>query len=259
MWTPHTALLLCAVMSLLVHWFMWMLSALLHTEKFYDMTGITMMMVLSHLTWYWGGMADMRRCVQNVLVTMWGVRLGAFLLRRVIIDGEDRRFDKMRNNLLLFFIYWTLQAMWIILTTLPTLLLNTNNAEPPVGLRDYLGWIIWTIGFGIESAADQQKYMFRRNPTNRNKFIQTGLWAYSRHPNYVGEILIWIGLALPPSTVLVGAQHLSLLSPIAVWFLLRYVSGVTPLELGAAQRWGHNPAYKRYVANTPVLFFFLNY
>ncbi|KAG9333999.1 hypothetical protein JZ751_009315 [Albula glossodonta] len=177
-------------------------------------------------------------------------------------DGHDRRFNNVRDNPGMFFVYWTVQALWVYMTLLPTLILNSERRDEPLGPRDYIGWGIWGLGFATEAIADQQKWNFKRDPDNAvripffgdlGKFIQSGLWAYSRHPNYLGEILQWSGLFLSASSVMRGAQHLSVVSPLFVWFLLRHVSGIPILEQQALKRWGSDPAFQNYIRDTPLL------
>lgn len=173
--------------------------------------------------------------------------------------------------------------MWVFMTLLPTLMLNGERRDVPLGTRDYLGWALWGFGFATEAIADQQKWIFKSDPNNavsqrtsvtsdrlclvldcsrshlaflrhhQGKFIQSGLWAYSRHPNYLGEILQWSGLWLSASSVMAGPQYLSVASPLFVWFLLRYVSGIPMLEKQALKKWGSDPAFQHYIKNTPLL------
>lgn len=139
------------------------------------------------------------------------------------------------------------------MTLLPTLMLNSEKRDVPLGTRDYIGWTLWGLGFATEAIADQQKWLFKRDPNNAGKFIHTGLWAYSRHPNYLGEILQWSGLWLSASSVMRGPQYLSVVSPLFVWFLLRYVSGIPILEKQAMKKWGSDPSFQDYTNNTPLL------
>ena len=117
-----------------------------------------------------------------------------------------------------------------------------------------VGLAVWAIGFGIEVVADRQKREFRRQPGNRGRFITTGLWAWSRHPNYFGEITLWTGVALLAAPVLSGWQYLTLVSPLFVYLLLTRVSGIPLLEARAEERWGSDPAYRAYRDRTPPLF-----
>lgn len=172
---------------------------------------------------------------------------------RILKDGHDRRFNNVRDSPGTFFVYWTIQAVWVFATLLPTLMLNSEKRDVPLGTRDYIGWSIWGLGFATEAIADQQKWFFKRDPENTGKFIQSGLWAYSRHPNYLGEILQWSGLWLTASSVMQGWQYLSVASPLFVWFLLRHVSGIPILEKQAMKKWGSEPAFQDYVRSTPLL------
>jgi steroid 5-alpha reductase family enzyme len=102
--------------------------------------------------------------------------------------------------------------------------------------------------------ADRQKRRFRADPNNRERFIQSGLWAWSRHPNYVGEITLWVGIAFIALPVLAGWQYVTLVSPVFVYVLLTRISGVPLLEDRSEKKWGGNPEYRAYRDRTPVLF-----
>ncbi|KAG7153786.1 Zinc finger protein 362-like [Homarus americanus] len=135
--------------------------------------------------------------------------LGLFLFTRIVKAGKDRRFDKTRANPVRFFYAWTLQGVWVLVTILPSLLAVLSPRQRPVGTRDYIGWGIWAMGFLIEVVADYQKTVFKNNPANKDKFINTGLWALSRHPNYFGEILLWFGLYVSASSTFSGWEYLT--------------------------------------------------
>ncbi|XP_078390801.1 uncharacterized protein LOC144672726 [Cetorhinus maximus] len=248
-----TILLTCAMLSFAIQWLLWAAASILQTEKFYDLAGSGTFIVLTHLSYRWNRTSYHRQKIQSALITVWGLRLGLFLFVRVLAEGHDRRFNEVRSNPRRFFLYWTLQGVWIFITLLPTLILNTQEKDQPLCVRDYTGWTIWTLGFAIEAVADQQKWNFRSDPNNVGKFIQTGLWTYSRHPNYLGEILQWTGLFLSASSVMKGMEHLSVFSPVFLWYLLTHISGIPILEKQAMLRWGHDPAYLKYIKNTPAL------
>merc|ERR1712142_118201 len=243
----------CAITDLGVQWVGWAIASTLRTEKFYDLAGSGTFILLAHLSRIWGGAGHVRQNVQTGLVTAWGLRLGTFLFMRILKDGHDRRFNNVRDSPGTFFIYWSIQAVWVFMTLLPTLMLNSEKENPPLGMRDYIGWGLWGLGFATEAIADQQKWLFKRDPDNAGKFIQSGLWAYSQHPNYLGEIMQWSGLWLSASSVMQGSQYLSVLSPVFVWFLLRHVSGIPILEKQAMKKWGSDPAFHDYIKNTPRL------
>ncbi|XP_067881014.1 uncharacterized protein si:ch211-210c8.6 [Heterodontus francisci] len=248
-----TILVKCAVTDFTIQWLLWAVASILQTEKFFDLAGSGTFCILTYLSYRWNGTSYLRQKIQSVLVTVWSLRLGLFLFLRVLKEGRDRRFNKVRNNPKQFFVYWTLQGVWIFITLLPTLILNTQEKDQPLCVLDYTGWIIWILGFATETVADQQKWNFKSDPENVGKFIQTGVWAYSRHPNYLGEMLQWTGLFISASTVMKGVDYVSMLSPVFLWYLLTHVSGIPTLEKQAMTRWGHDPAYLEYVKNTPTL------
>jgi len=149
---------------------------------------------------------------------------------------------------------WTLQGLWVFLTLAAALRAMTSAQPGRLGLVGFVGLAVWAVGFAIEVVSDRQKRAFRQDPANSGRFISTGLWARSRHPNYFGEIVIWLGIALiaPPS--LSGWQSVTLISPLFVFLLTTRVSGIPPLESRAEKRWGNDPDYRAYKARTPVLF-----
>ena len=130
----------------------------------------------------------------------------------------------------------------------------TSMTQRPLDIWVGIGLLLWLVGFSIEVMADRQKTKFRSEADNAEKFITTGLWRYSRHPNYFGEIVLWLGIAIIAFPTLVGWQYAALISPIFVTFLLVKVSGVKLLEESGQKRWGSDPTYQTYVANTSVLF-----
>lgn len=248
-----SALVKCALTDVAIQWTGWAVASACKTEKFYDFTGSVTFILLAHLSRIWGGAKHVRQNVQSGLVTAWALRLGTFLFMRILKDGHDRRFNNVRDSPGTFFVYWSIQAVWIFVTLLPTLMLNSERRDVPLGWRDYVGWGVWGLGFAVEAIADQQKWQFKSDPDNAGKFIRSGLWAYSRHPNYCGEILQWTGLWLSASSVMGGAQYFSVASPLFVWFLIRYVSGVPLLEKQAMKKWGSDPAFQNYLKNTPIM------
>ncbi|XP_006817278.1 uncharacterized protein LOC102808528, partial [Saccoglossus kowalevskii] len=148
--------------------------------------------------------------------------------------------------------------IWIWITLLPTLILNSESKDKPLTKRDYIGWSMFVIGFFLEAVADHQKSVFRANPENADTWINTGLWSISRHPNYFGEILLWFGLYVSASSVYNhNYQYLTIVSPLFVTYLLTQVSGVPLLEKIGQHRWGQNAQYQRYVKNTAVLIPFI--
>ncbi len=200
-----------------------------------------------------GPTVDARALVLLVLVVVWATRLGTYLVRRIHRAGKDDRFDAIKPSPVRFLLAWTLQGLWVSLTLAAALAAITTHRRAPLDAVAYLGVAIWLAGFAIEVIADHQKSRFRADPANRGRFIQGGLWAWSRHPNYFGEIVLWVGVALIAAPVLDGWQWVTMVSPVFVTLLLTRVSGVPMLERKACATWGGQPDYEAYKAQTPVL------
>ena len=184
---------------------------------------------------------------------MWAARLGSFLFTRVRRAGRDDRFDAIKPDFGRFLSVWLLQGLWVTLTLGAALAAVTALERPAVGVLTVVGLLVWAAGFAVEVVADAQKSRFRADPAHRDAFISTGLWAWSRHPNYFGEIVLWLGIALAALPALQGWQYATLVSPVFVAILLGRVSGVPLLERKADARWGDRADYRAYRAATPVL------
>ena len=130
------------------------------------------------------------------LVCVTRLELGAYLLYRVLKRGKDARFDELRNNCLKFFGFWVFQMLWAFLVSTPLIYVNASDVDPPLGPADYVGWAMVAVGFLFQVAADMQKNSFRSDPANAKKVCRVGVWYYSRHPNFAGEILLWWGVFL---------------------------------------------------------------
>lgn len=186
------------------------------------------------------------------LVLIWAVRLGGFLLQRIIKNGKDKRFDDMRGSFFRFGKFWVAQAITVWVMMLPSIFAFSSSAT--IGVIGFIGISIWAIGLVCETIADMQKARFKNDTSNKNKWIETGIWRYSRHPNYFGEIMVWIGIYIVAATSLSVAQMvIGLISPLFIVVLLLFVSGIPILEKSADERWGKDPTYKRYKQQTSLL------
>lgn len=252
LWHGWPLFVLCALWAYTVQWVIFVPSFLAHTEHYFDLTGsLTYLSVTAFALW--AGNGDMRATVIAVLVAIWALRLGSFLFMRVKQDGSDGRFDELKFSLPRFLMTWTLQGLWVFLTLAAALAAMTSAASVPMGPVAWVGVALWVLGFAIEATADAQKRKFKTDPANAGRFITTGLWAWSRHPNYFGEITLWFGIALIASETLTGWSWVTMISPVFVFILLNYISGVPLLESRGKKRWGDDPAYQAYKARTPVL------
>jgi steroid 5-alpha reductase family enzyme len=244
-------------LAFLVQWLAFVPSYLLHTERFYDLTGSFTYIAAIVLAVILSGSTDARSIILLVLVLVWAGRLGPFLFRRVRRAGKDDRFDEIKRSFSRLLLTWTLQGLWVSLTLAAALAAVTSTEPKGLDVLAFVGLAVWVIGFALEATADLQKSRFRADPANKGSFISSGLWAISRHPNYFGEITLWVGIAIIALPVLRGWQFVTLISPIFVYLLITRVSGVPLLEKKADATWGGQEAYEAYKRRTPVLIFFL--
>ncbi len=241
-------------LAFLIQWLAFIPAYLLQTEKFYDLAGSITYVSVTIIAVLLGPGADGRSILLLTLVVIWAARLGTFLFRRIQRIGKDARFDKIRPSFVRFLQAWTLQALWVTFTLAAALAAITATTRKGLGMFALIGSLVWGFGFATEVAADRQKNRFRENPENEGAFIHTGLWARSRHPNYLGEIVLWVGVAIIALPTLRGRQWITLISPIFVTLLLTRISGVPMLEKRADERWGGREDYEAYKERTPVLF-----
>ena len=244
---------LCGVLAFAVNWLAFIPSALAQTERYYDLVGGITYITVTVVAVLLSSQLDVRAMLVAAMVLIWSLRLATFLFRRISRDGKDSRFDTIKNRPLRFFMAWTIQGLWVLLTAAAALAIITGGVREPLGAIGVVGLAGWSIGMLIEVIADRQKSEFRNNPDNKGKFINVGLWAWSRHPNYFGEIVLWTGMAIVAVPVLQGWQWATLISPVFVTFLLTKVSGVPLLEEKADKRWGGQDDYEEYKRKTPVL------
>lgn len=244
---------LAVILAFAVQWLAFIPAYALQTEKFFDLTGSLTYISVSIIVFLLNPLRDARATLILVLVIIWAARLGSFLFMRIKKAGKDARFDELKTSLLRFLNVWTIQGLWVTFTLAAALVVFTTAATKPLGLFAIVGFIVWLIGFAFEALADNQKKRFREDPANRGKFIRSGLWARSRHPNYFGEIVLWIGIAIIALPVLRGWQWVSLISPVFVTLLLTRVSGIPLLEKRADEKWGGQQDYEEYKKNTPAL------
>jgi steroid 5-alpha reductase family enzyme len=244
---------LCVVLAFVLNWIAFIPAFVMQTEKFYDLVGSITYLSVIWVAALLSPAVDARAWLLLAIISIWAIRLGTFLFRRIRAAGEDRRFRDIKPSLARFLLAWTVQGLWVSLTLAAALAAITSMNRLDLGIFAVVGFLVWLLGFVIEVIADRQKSMFRADPQNAGKFINVGLWSWSRHPNYFGEILLWIGVAVIAIPVLNGWQWLTLISPIFVIILLTRVSGIPMLEARADEKWGGQADYEDYKARTSVL------
>ncbi len=243
----------CGLWAFTLNWLAFIPAAIFKTEKYYDLTGSLTYLSTFALAAVLSQPLSLRAMVVAGLVAIWALRLGSFLFARIRRDKHDKRFEQIKVNPLRFLLTWTLQGTWVVLTSACALAIVTSHDQAPWDIFATIGLIMWVIGFGIEVTADNQKSKFRSNPDNKDKFITSGLWSRSQHPNYFGEIFLWSGIAVMAIPVLSGWGWLTLISPLFVIFLLTRVSGIPMLQKAGLKKWGDDPEYLAYRERTPKL------
>ena len=250
-------ILLCAIVSFLTHWMIAAPSLITSSEKYFDFTGMvaTLLVVLTAMFALLssGAEASIRSVFVASFVSVWTLRLGIFLYKRIVKAGEDIRFRDIKKSLPKFLMTWTLSALWVFLTTVNAITLIALNPLEPIGIFFIMGALLWLLGFGFEVIADRQKKYFSEQPKNEGRFITQGLWSVSRHPNYFGEIILWAGIAIISLPFLSGWQYVTLVSPVFVFLLLTRISGLPFLEDKAEKKWGEDKDYIEYKKRTPIL------
>ena len=222
---------------------------LLKTDKLTDLSYSLSFIILIIVSVIFSDISP-AKIVLSSMIIIWGLRLGIFLFIRIHKIRYDRRFDGIRESFLRFLRFWVLQglAVWVIL--LPALLFISGET----GRVSWVGIAVWALGLLTESFADFQKYRFNQKNRGKGKFINTGLWKYSRHPNYFGEILCWVGVytftfgSLSPTQKVIG-----LTSPLFIMVLLLFVTGIPLLEKQADIRGGSQKSYMDYKKKTSIL------
>ena len=242
--------------AFIIQWILFIPAYLFQTEKFFDISGsFTYIFVITYtlcLSYNSSGI-NYGNILLSSFIIIWAIRLGSFLFFRIKKDGEDKRFRSIKPSPTRFFMTWSLQGMWVSICSACALAGIANGII--VNSLFYFGAFIFVLGFIVEIIADNQKTKFRKDPANKDKFIDSGLWSYSRHPNYLGEITLWLGVSIMSLSSLTGWQLITLISPVFTYILLVYISGVRILEERGKKKWGHLNSYQEYIKNTPTLLF----
>jgi len=244
------------IITFVVQWIAYVPAYALRTEKFYDLTGsLTYLSIFIYCLIATQSIEHVK--FSNIIVAgaimIWAIRLGSFLFMRIAKDGQDKRFNLIKTSFSRFFMTWTLQGMWVFICSSSALVAITSPTGVIVNNVFILGFLLFFAGFVIEVIADNQKSKFRSIKENRDSFINEGLWSRSRHPNYFGEIILWLGITVMSISSFSGINYLAIFSPIFTYLLLNYISGIRILEARGNEKWGHLDEYNNYKENTPKL------
>lgn len=243
----------CAILAFVVQWVVFIHSWLTRSERLYDLTGSFTFIIMVIAALVIAGRYDLRSVLIAAAIVIWALRLGPFLFNRIAKAGEDRRFRTIKTSFPTFLMTWTMQGNWVFVTASAGVAAITSGIVAPAEWTLWAGLAIWAFGFAVEVISDNQKSRFNADPANEGQFIRSGLWSWSRHPNYFGEIVLWAGVAVMAFPALIGNQVFTLIAPIFVMLQLTLISGVRMLEHRANREWGEDPEYQAYKNATPTL------
>jgi steroid 5-alpha reductase family enzyme len=191
--------------------------------------------------------------ILTCMILAWSIRLTTYLFYRFSVMKKDSRFDGIRENTFRFFQFWMFQGLvtWVIMSMV--VVITASQLPHKISSVSFFGLGVWLTGLIIESIADYQKFKFKLLPQNYGNWVTTGLWRYSRHPNYFGEILVWWGIFIYLSPALVGWGWISIISPISITFLLIGVTGIPILEKKYQKQYADSAEFQTYLRNTRLL------
>ncbi|MGH9841648.1 MAG: DUF1295 domain-containing protein [Blastocatellia bacterium] len=251
---PATATVIAIALLLL-----WLLSLKLKDASIVDIFwGLGFVLIAATSYRLTDGFAG-RKLLLTALVVVWGGRLAGYLARRNIGKGEDYRYQAMRKRhgerfpIVSLYLVFGFQGvlMWII--SLPLQAAQMATQPDRLTLLDWLGVLLWIIGFAFETIGDWQLARFKSDPANKGKVMDRGLWAYTRHPNYFGDAVLWWGYFLIAAAT--GAWW-TVIGPILMTLLLMKVSGVALLEKTLVKT---KPEYQDYIRRTSAFFPWVRY
>ena len=251
-------ILLALFLSIVVNLLVFIFAFKFQTDKLTDITYATTFAVIALTFLFWYG--DSNNLYQPLIALMplvWALRLGAYLLKRVMLKGKDHRFDEFRHVWWKFGRFWIIQGVSIWVIALPFIVALSSTPEQAnsalQALSFPIGIAIFLIGFLIETVADFQKFKYRSDPSNEGNFMAGGLFSIVRFPNYTGEIMVWLGIFIACIPVLTGLEWATIVSPIWIIGLLVGLSGIPFLEKSNKKRYGHLEDFQTYKKNTKKL------
>jgi len=247
-------ILFSLIFSFALNIFFFLFAAAFKTDKLTDISySLSFFLLTLFLLLTSGQTLSYHKILVSAAILVWSTRLGGYLLYRIIKIGKDARFDDKRGNFIKFLKFWLLQATTVWLVMLPFSLYITSPFDEGSPTFTLIGIVLFSLGLLIESISDAQKFRYRSTPENKAHWVDVGLWKYSRHPNYFGELLVWWGLFIVVVPLLRGFDWLTVLGPLSITLLLLFVSGIPLLEKSADRKYGNNPEYLSYKESTSIL------
>lgn len=228
------------------------IAAILKTDLFTDLSyGITFVILAIAIVAF-NQSSSLMQWLLTGMIAFWGLRLAGYLFIRISSIKRDKRFDGIRENPLKFGAFWLFQGISIWIIMLPSLHFLGAKIEPTGLYISLFGFLIWAVGFVLETVADYQKFVFKQQ--NKNMWISSGVWKYSRHPNYLGELFCWWGIFLFVVPYLSGWEYLTIIGPIWITILLLFITGVPTIEKRYDKKYKSNKKYQEYKCSTGLLF-----
>lgn len=239
--------------SLIINSFFFAIAATSKTDQFTDLSYSLSFIFITLVYLFTQPSLTPFQLLVGIMIIAWGIRLGSYLFYRVLKLKKDHRFDGIRENPIKFAQFWFIQAISVVIIIWPAVIVLSSRYLPVNYWLSILGLVIWTIGLTIETMADWQKsaYKLLKNPPT--PWTSTGLFRYSRFPNYFGEICVWAGVFIYAIPYLSGWLWLSVISPLFISTLLLFVTGIPPLEKHHQEKYGSDPEYQKYLKSTRLL------
>jgi steroid 5-alpha reductase family enzyme len=252
-----TSILVALLISVIINLVGFIIAFKFKTDKLTDFSYSLSFITVNTTVLALAGDLSLAKFTLLFMVTLWALRLGTHLLIRIREWGSDNRFDAMRGDFIKFLSFWMIQAVTVWVVSVSSIQFFNLKSSTNFGIISALGILIFSKGLIIETVADISLFRFSKRNKEKGKddFMQSGIWSISRHPNYLGEITVWLGLWIfTLQSVNLTQAIIGAISPIFIFTMLRFVSGTPRLEAKAEKKWGKQKDYLNYKRQTDLIF-----